>query len=348
MKILLISPLPPPIGGMATWTKLYINSIKNKKNYYVKIIDTAIKGIRVHNLIKKNLWGEIKRAISIYIKVSKALVESKFDIAHLNIACSKWGMLRDYLIVKKIKKKGIKLILHCHCDTSYQVKGVMAEFMLKKLIKYSDIIICLNQNSEKHIKNLTNKKTYIIPNFIKIDMMQQEKRISKKIKSIIYVGHIIKSKGCDTIINVAKQLPNIIFKLVGFLSDEIKVLDCPNNVLFTGEISKDDVIKEMQKADLLLFPSHTEGFPNVVLEAMAYGLPVIATRVGAIPDMLENKGGIYVDINDVEGIINAIHLLENAEKRTQMSKWNINKVLNNYTVDIVMKQILNIYDRDDK
>jgi len=344
MNVLLISPLPPPSGGIATWTRLYINS-KVAQSNYVKVINTAICGNRAKNLARMKFRDEIKRAWHIYRETRNALRNERFDVAHINTSCSRNGMLRDILCAKLVKRYRIKLVLQCHCDTSIKVKRKTDRFIFRNLCKLSDTILCLNKASENHIREVTGRSSIIIPNFIDICRQtgNKSKYISDSIRAIVYAGHITIEKGCDDIIKAAEKLPHITFKLMGYISDDIRKIPAPNNVKFIGEVRKEEVIKEMYKADLLLFPSHTEGFPNVVLEAMACGLPVIATPVGAIPDMIEDKGGVLVDIGDVDGIVAAISSLEDANLRKNMSEWNINKVLESYTTEVVLDKLFSIY-----
>lgn len=88
MKVLLISPLPPPAGGIATWTELYMKSKKAKENN-VKIINTSIIGERAQNLTGYNYADEIKRLKSIIKELNSNLKKEKFDIVHVNSSCSK-------------------------------------------------------------------------------------------------------------------------------------------------------------------------------------------------------------------------------------------------------------------
>lgn len=342
LKVLLISPLPPPTGGIATWTDLFINSIQAKRNN-VDVINTAIIGKRVNYLEKKGIIDEIKRTKSIYMKTSKSL-NNGYDIVHINSACSNFGMLRDYFCLKKAQKNKSKTVVHFHCDTSYMVKGRFAKFIFKKICNDADKIFCLNQSSETHVNRIANKRSIRIPNFIDIKNIDIDPRnISERIKNIIYVGHINKSKGCMDFLSVAQKMPDLNFKLIGKVNEEFKSTLKPRNVQYCGEISKEGVLNQMQSADLLLFPTYTEGFPNVILEAMACGLTIISTPVGAIPEMVEEKGGVLIDVGDIESFVNAIENLQDAKTRRQMSIWNTEKVKKTYTLDIVIQQIFREY-----
>ena len=126
-------------------------------------------------------------------------------------------------------------------------------------------------------------------------------------------------------------------------SEEFKSISKPRNIQCCGEVSKEEVIKHMLSADLLLFPTYTEGFPNVILEAMVSGLPIISTPVGAIPEIIEDKGGKIIEVGNIEGFIKAIEELQEPEVRMEISNWSREKVKKTYALELVMKQIFMEY-----
>jgi glycosyltransferase involved in cell wall biosynthesis len=97
--------------------------------------------------------------------------------------------------------------------------------------------------------------------------------------------------------------------------------------------------------DVFVFPSYHEGFPLSVLEAMVMGLPVLATRVGALPEIVdEGKGGWLVDTGDVEAIAAIISAIENRKQLLAMGLYNRIKVHQNYRFSIVAARVKQIYD----
>jgi glycosyltransferase involved in cell wall biosynthesis len=81
-------------------------------------------------------------------------------------------------------------------------------------------------------------------------------------------------------------------------------------VQFIGAVPREEVKTYMQQADVFVLPSLSEGFPNVILEAMACGLPIIASRVGGIPDIITNDtNGYLVEAEDANDLANKIILL---------------------------------------
>lgn len=345
MKIILVSPIPPPAGGIATWTKMLLDSKQCSEND-VQLVNTAVIGNRTKNLKKKNILSELKRTYSILSNLKRKLKNTESAIIHLNCPCSKTGLIRDYLCAKIAKKnRKNKLVVHYRCDVTYMVKGKIALFFFKKLTKKADKIITLNEVSKKYINDILNIDSVILPNFIDDNNFElnTESSISEKIGVILYAGHVTKQKGCDTIIEIAKELPQIEFRLVGYISDEIKNIPRTENVKLLGEMSKEETLMEMKKADIFLFPTHTEGFPNVVVEAMASGLPVISTTVGAIPDMLEEHGGILINDFNSRKYVEAIKNLQDKKIRKEISEWNKNKVKRCYIKDEVINQLFEIY-----
>ena len=83
-----------------------------------------------------------------------------------------------------------------------------------------------------------------------------------------------------------------------------------------------------------------------LLESMARGVPCITTSVGANSEMLENKGGVVTAIGDVDSMARAFENMQPADVRRYMSEWNILKVKENYTVNAVMKALVEVYGKN--
>ena len=206
----------------------------------------------------------------------------------------------------------------------------------------ADRVIVLNKKSQDFIKNKVKKESVCIPNFIKC-VYEKEHSINKEVRQVVYVGQVRKKKGIEEIISVAKDMPHITFNLIGPIEEEIKKCQKSDNVVLRGEILHENIAEELEKADVFLFPSYTEGFSMALLEAMNIGLPVIATDVGANSDMIENKGGILVSSQNSQQIVEAINALNPESIRERMSNWNQQKVKKYYTIDKVMKRLDDIY-----
>lgn len=347
LKVLLISPLPPPAGGIATWTVQFLDWAK-KNNLNVNIVDTSLKGSRAAKINSdRNISDEVRRTINILKDLKKKIKEFDPNVIHLNTACGKFGIIRDYLFARLVKKANKKIIIHYRCNIEDQVmiKSVQ-HFFLKKISEIADKNIVLNKASKKYLRINFEQESLIVPNFISGDFINKKsKSINAEINQILFIGHVQESKGIFEIIEAAKLLPDIKFKLAGPVKDEEIKKGLPRNVYLLGAVKNSEVRELLLNSDVFLFPTYTEGFSNALLEAMAIGLPIITTPVGANVDMVESKGGIIIDIHDIEGIMEAILSIQNPLKRKEISNWNIQKVKDNYTIENVMGQLISEYKK---
>jgi glycosyltransferase involved in cell wall biosynthesis len=343
---LLISPLPPPAGGMASWTQKYMESEK-ADNVHVFLVNTALTGKRAMETNKRSYFHELRRTKDILSDIRKELNRNRIDIAHLNCAVGKFGsVIKDYLFARTLKKHNIRLVIQFHCDISRMADGKTDLFFLKRLVKLSDAVLTLNESSKRFIYSECNRSSIDMPNFVSVeyfDSISPGSRKGEAVRSVLFAGHVKKAKGCDVIYKTAEMFPEIQFTLLGRISAPFRNRNKPENVRLLGEVSGEQVKDEMLKSDVLLFPTHTEGFPYVVIEAMACGLPIISTPVGAIPDMIENSGGILVPVDDAGAVAEAINAMQNREIREKMAGWNRLKARNCYAADKVMERLLAVY-----
>lgn len=110
--------------------------------------------------------------------------------------------------------------------------------------------------------------------------------------------------------------------------------------------SRDDVMDFYAAADLVVLPSHSEGFPFVILEALAMGKPVVATSVNGVPEVITHlKTGLLVPARDVTGLAGAIHsLLEHPERATQLGSAGRAVVHERFTVDRMVEKTVSVFD----
>lgn len=110
--------------------------------------------------------------------------------------------------------------------------------------------------------------------------------------------------------------------------------------------SRDDVMEFYAAADVVVLPSHSEGFPFVILEALAMGKPVIATRVNGVPEVIEHmKTGLLVNVRDVNGLASAIEsLLKHPERAMQLGLDGRVVVQARFTVDRMVEKTVAVFD----
>jgi glycosyltransferase involved in cell wall biosynthesis len=367
MKLLLISPLPPPVGGIASWT---VNMLKyfsaNSTGWQVYHQNTAIKYREITNTGKWNrLIGGIRDTRRIIKEFKKNLDKIKPDVIHLTSSAS-IALFKDILLLILATKRSIPVTIHFRFGRipALQERKNWEWYMLCKVIHKSHKVIVIDQKSYEALVRAGFKNIVNIPNPVSPDI-EQKARIfltNDNVRSngrIIFVGHVIKNKGIFELVEACLNITSVKELIViGPYEESIKkeLLKLANSrdngtwLKLIGPQNKDQVLEQMNKSSILALPSYTEGFPNVVIEAMAMGCAIIASEVGAIPEMIESKSetpcGLCVPIRNKELLIKAIEMLiEDPIKAKMMGRQGAVKILNNYALDKIIIQYQNIWEQ---
>jgi glycosyltransferase involved in cell wall biosynthesis len=224
--------------------------------------------------------------------------------------------------------------------------------------KYSDMIIALfEENTRKQIAlDAPPEKTFVIPNGIDVTKYAVE-REEREGFHVGLVGRVVPIKDIKTFISTAKitlqYIPDAHFHCIGPTDeDEMYYQDCVNMVeslkiqdyfTFTG---RQNVLEYYSFLDVLLLTSVREAQPLVILEAYIAGVPVVATRVGNIPEMLRFDDRLLAPSKDAEKLAEGIRFIhDNPEEVEQMKIRNREMVYEKYNRKDLHKRYLGIYER---
>lgn len=342
IKVLLFAPVPPPEGGLPTWTKKYIQCA-SEYGIAPVIVNIALQGKRGKAITNSStIKDEIRRTLYIVKNFKQALKNNKIDVIHMNTCCSKKGILRDAFCMYLCKD--IPIVLHCHCNVEDWIKNIpTSKLAIKWMVKKAKKVVVLNNMSQKYIDNIEMGKSVVVPNAIEENFVNPDFNVKIQLKQVIYVGHLFKEKGISELIEAAKMLKEIKFLLVGPINEKYQNIKWPQNMYAIGSVPNEEVKRLLCESDAFIFPSYSEGFSVSLLEAMACGLPIVASSVGANADMIEDKGGVVVPPGDSNAIVYAIRSIGNVEIRKQMSKWNVQKVRKAYLQKVIMNKFQSIY-----
>ncbi len=339
-KVLLVSPAPPPIGGITSWTIEYMNQMPELGCIPI-LVNTTVTKRRLKNNAKINLFDEFLRLRAILKNIKKALQDEEIQVLHYNASCFTLGLIRDYIVLRPLFKK-VAVVYQCHCNLETNINNKVARCFFSKIAKRAKCVLTLNKNSfhfaEKYTSNIK-----IIPNFID-QIYTEDVHVRRELKDIAFVGRVCCQKGIQELMEAAKAIEDVNVHIIG--PDDGHMLDTSSdklNVIFHGSQPHDKVIELLKTMDAIILPSYTEGFPLVVMEGMACGLPIIATTVGAIPDMIEENGGILIPVHDSNAIVDAIESIRSSNVRQEMALHNLHKVENEYLSKCVLQNLLDIY-----
>ena len=331
------------MGGIATLTERMINNLSSAELVF-NCVNVAHKVNKRSNKITKNKKMDQIRILCHTIKsVFYQCLRRQCDVIHINSSSGN-GTIRDYYIEKIANLFNVPVILHYHCNLEFAVNNSkIAKKYYTKCFELAKQIIVLNKSSQEFVRN-NNFDARIIPNGIPEDLVATKHCINDNIQKAIFTGRVSINKGCLEIYECAKAYPQIDFYLAGLIDSVVEEkLKSLNNIFLLGSLSHEEVIERLDNADIFLFPTHSEGFSISLLEAMARGVPCVTTNVGANREMLEDKGGIIVEPKNSKAIINAIECLLPRNTREEMSAWNINKVMGEYTENKMFESFISVY-----
>jgi len=317
--------------------------------------------------LKNVLYNPIKLTIllmnflkSMYIfKVMRVLREYNVDLI-----CSADTLSK---IVGGISGKclGIKVVAHCHADYS----SIMFQNIIGRLLKMIDSFLldailavsekvrsCFKGNDRVYSKVITvyNGVDAEFFNPIKVaDSLLKE--LGGRYQIIIgNIGALDKFKGQIYLLEAIKRLKeegiaNILCLFCGtgkeeeFLRKFVEGNDLKNEVLFLGFC--DDILRVLKILDILVITSLAESFSMAAVEAMAMRVPVIATNIGGIPEVIDDgKTGIVIPPGNVDAICKAIkYLIQNPGVRIQMGKNGRARVLEKFTIEQNVRKTEDIF-----
>lgn len=173
---------------------------------------------------------------------------------------------------------------------------------------------------------------------------------------ILFIGRLVEAKGIFELIEAFSQIqsqqPQTHLVFVGDdrdrarLENQVRQKKLDGAIHFVGVRPHDEMPGWLSAADLLVLPSHNEGLPNVVIEAMACSIPVVATNVGGIPEVVEDeKSGLLIKKGDINSLIIAINdLLKDGEKRKKMGACGRSCIEQNFSWQRNAKALRELYD----
>lgn len=324
MKILFITPFPPPMGGIANWAKIVTHHIQeNVKDVEYKYINTAPRKRSTEGRSLFNrVFGGFFSIIRTKKQLKKDLKNFKPDVVHINTSGS-LALFRDIKVLKLLKKHNVRSVLHIRYGRVPDVlkTNSLESRLLKKAFNLVSKIIAIDAKTYDSIKAKYADKVVNIPNPFSVENMPEARCLSKDTCSfkVSYLGWVVKTKGIEELISswneISKTYPSWSLEIIGPYKDEylneLKEKYSFGNINVIGELPHNEAMDKINDSDIFILPSYTEGFPNVILEAMFLGKAIIATNVGAIPEILENGTGIVIESKSVKDITNNLDLLIN-------------------------------------
>lgn len=383
LRICIVSPLfHPNTGGPGRQAYTMAGKLSQKGIDVVVItrkLDVEIpelSGVRIYSvrtpqpgqysLIKFSLINFfISASFSLGAAARLLFLKKRFDIVQFYGASL--PLLICLPLLKALRKKVVVKVSGANPGMEMgSFKGSLLGPLLSGIYLTVDRIIVMSDELRQKVlmEDFSEMKVARIPNGVNIELFypypdkeKEELRKSNKLankKVLVYSGWLVEGKGLDTLLEAFKLVASenreayLLLLGKGPLGDRLKdkagSLGISDNVCFKGNVA--NVHEYLNSADIFVFPSFREGMPNSLLEAMACGLPVIASGIGGIVDIVEDgKSGILFEPGDVSGLAaGIIKLLNDDRLRQGLGVEARKRIVERFSIDRVADEYIKLYE----
>jgi glycosyltransferase involved in cell wall biosynthesis len=310
MKFLFISPRYS--GGIGGHAEMLANQLENAGHSVTKM---QTPHIPIKNLKNPSfaMFGTIKAMMN----------RENYDIVHAFNVPSAFAMHFA---------KGKKKVLSVHGIFSEQVNTLHSKAVSSiatntesKVLKWADKLTTDSKITQKIYKEKLGFDFNYLPSAIDTNKLDSIDDAIKLEKQIIYLGRNSYEKGFDILKKIESKLHG--------------------NIIYCTDLLWEDAMIELKKSSLLVVPSRMESLPTSIKEAFYFKIPVIATDIGGIPELITNNhSGILVTPGNDTKLITAINdLLSDSERSISLGNAGYNFIINNLTWKKVLPKYLNFY-----
>ncbi|OHD50861.1 MAG: hypothetical protein A2096_05235 [Spirochaetes bacterium GWF1_41_5] len=334
---------PPDIGGVETHLSDLTSELEKKMPVFVCTLKPIVTGIKNYNPLEKYGRMEIRRfwwfgghinifrilerfppLLFLYITpylfirtfffmIFRFTEISVINVHGINAAFAGW-------LLSVIFRK--KLVMQTHALYSFR-KNSLFTCAVRFIMNRQTEILALCSASARELADIGVKKEKIeqyrywidLDRFSTAPKKPQKKQIGwPDVFSVLFTGRLISIKGTAILGRLAEDFPSCRFYIIGYGPDVQEILayaEKKSNFIYLGLIPNTELADYYRAADITIVPSqYPEGFGRVICESLACGTPVIASKIGGIPDALDERAGILCG-PDYAGFKNALMYLLN-------------------------------------
>ena len=330
------------------WEENNVVNELEKEKYIIHKIPVAMR--------PRNSGHDYIRIIRCFRMLYSILTSNPFDLVHSH------GYFADIIGAPAAKVLKISHISTCHGFISNDRNLVLYNRLDQMALRFSDKIIAVSEQIKDDLEKSGIKKSKIsvIQNAVQTihkaenyEENRRKKRLALAVKDeefiVGYVGRLSDEKGVRYLIEAGMLLmetgiPHKIL-IIGDgpkrkeLEDMVKMKGLEDNIIFTG--FQTNIEEWMPALDIFVLPSLTEGTPMALLEAMSFGIPVVATRVGGVPKVIENGiNGILVNSSDSKALAENLKILfHNPSLRKRIAKEAVDVVEKKHNINDWCREI---------
>lgn len=333
-------------GGIASVVNGYRGS-SIEKRYRITYIESYQDGSK---------WDKLKKALNGYRAFRRLLKKDRPDLVHIH---SSFGpsFYRKMPFILWSASRGIPIVNHIHgaeFEAFYEKASAAKRRRVQKIYGKCTRLVALSAEWAKSLKEIVPKERIdVLENYCRIPAGPYDTGRNKR--QILFLGELGERKGCFDIPAILKKVrescPDV--KLVMAGDGEMERLKAAFSqeglpaVSFPGWVQGEAKERLLKESGIFLFPSYNEGMPVAVLEAMAYGMGIVTTTVGGIPQLVrDGESGILAVPGDVEAMAAAlVRFLTDGAYLSACGKAARERAVSDYSLERHLEKLGEIYER---
>jgi glycosyltransferase involved in cell wall biosynthesis len=293
-------------------------------------------------------------AVSAIFSMLMLLLQHPCAVLHVHSA-SRASFWRKSVFMAMARLAAWPIVFHLHGGgfaRFYDECGPFRRRVIRHFLDRADCIVVLSDRWATWMRGVTsNPRVTCIANPVALPANMPAERGGAL---VTFIGRCEKSKGIydllDAVNEVRSTIPSVRLECAGdgdlsTVQSRASALGMRANLYLPGWVSRRQREELVERTTVFVLPSHAEGLPMALLEAMAAGCPVIATRVGGIPDLIvDGVNGLLVDAHDPDALALAIHrLLIDRKLATRLGRAARETVARRYTIEHAIERLDQIY-----
>jgi glycosyltransferase involved in cell wall biosynthesis len=311
---------------------------------------------------KEGAFARLLRLIASPFALAMAIVFRHASIVHINTSLNRRAYWRDLAYLAVAKLLGARVLYQVHggaLPEDFFPRSRLLTAFLRMTLRVPDVVVVLAQcELEAYRAFVPQQNVVVVPNGIDVrpfDAIPTVRSFPDQPLRLLYIGRLAREKGVYEMLQgmrLALEMGVEARLIVAGNGAELprlrryaQALGLGARVCFAGPVFGADKVKLLGGCDLFLLPSYSEGLPYALLESMAAGVPVIATPVGAIPDVVaDGTHGVLVPPRDGKAIAAALATLcLDRERLSWMSRACRRRIRAAYSIDRVAAELGALY-----
>ena len=369
--VLMLGPAPPQIGGMVTSIDLLMKSPLQQR-FTLHRCATPARPMSQHARPPR---GPFQRALALpdsfvrhmgaLARLTATIVNRRIDVVHIH-TCSHFTFYRNLLDLAVAKWLGRAVVLHIRggqFERFCASAGRGGRWLIRRGCEAADAVVVLSERWRAALQPfLGNTRVYVIPNGAEVPALERHRPANSPTCRFLYLATLTPAKGLVDLLGAATTLrrQHTPFELLiagpaaegsrAVWERHIREAGLADVTRMAGPVTGPEKTQLLAEADCFVHPSHSEGMPNAILEAAAAGLPVIATAVGSVPELMHGDDGPeplapLVAPRDPAGLASAMQLLAaDPVLRHRIGARLRQRVASDYSLAVVASRVGRLYD----